>query len=478
MSASFYFHDYETFGADPLRDRPAQFAGQRTSPDFEPIDDPLLIYCRPSADLLPSPEACLITGITPQLAAREGLAEPEFFARIHEQMAVPGSCVLGYNSIRFDDEFTRHGLWRNFFDPYGREWHDDCSRWDLIDLARMCYALRPEGVNWPLREDGTPSFRLEQLSAANAIAHANAHDALADVQATIALARLLRTAQPRLFDFLFSLRDKRRAAALLDWSGKTPVLHASSRIPAERGCLAMVLPIAPHPNNPNGVIVFDLDADPSPLAALEAEDIRDRVFVARADLPEDIGRLPLKVVHKNKCPALAPLSVLEGVDCQRIRFDLQKCLGHADAIRAMPALAHKLQTVFANAPETGERPAEQALYAGLPEPSDLALAAKLRRADPGHLHEFATRFKDARYRELLRRYRARHFPDTLSEQEQHAWRDWRRQQLIEAPERPERSISALLDRTAQLRAEREPGPGQAVLDEVESWLRGMLAELA
>jgi len=342
----------------------------------------------------------------------------------------------------------------------------------------LCYARRPLGVNWPTREDGTPSFKLEQLSAANAITHTNAHDALADVQATIALARLIRGAQPRLFDFLFSLRDKRRAAALLDWTGKTPVLHASSRIPAERGCLAMVLPIAPHPSNPNGVIVFDLHADPAPLAELSAEDIRDRVFVARADLPEGIERLPLKVVHQNKCPALAPLSTLEGVDCARIRFDLQKCLGHADQIRAMPSLAHKLQTVFATAHDSGDRLAEQALYAGLPESADLALAAKVRRADPDQLHEFAARFKDSRYRDLLRRYRARHYPDTLSEQEQHAWRDWRRQQLIDAPDRPEQSIPALLDRTAQLRAERDPGPQHAVLDAVEAWLREMLAELA
>ena len=478
MAASWYFHDYETFGADPVRDRPAQFAGQRTTPELEPIDEPLLIHCRPSADLLPNPEACLITGITPQFAHREGLPEPEFFARIHEQMATPETCVLGYNSIRFDDEVTRHGLWRNFFDPYAREWRNGCSRWDLIDLARMCYALRPEGVNWPQREDGSASFKLEQLAAANAIDHGQAHDALADVQATIALARLLRRAQPRLFDFLFALRDKRRAAALLDWTQQTPVLHASSRIAAERGCLALMLPIAPHPHNPNGVIVFDLDTDPAPLAALSAEDIRDRVFVARSDLPEDVQRLPLKVVHLNKCPALAPMSALTGVDLARIHLDLQRCLGHAEQIRAMPALAHKLQTVFAGTHEPGQAPAEHVLYSALPEHADLALAARVRRADPAQLHEFSGRFKDVRYRDLLRRYRARHYPDTLSDQERQAWRDWRRQQLLEAPETPERCIPALLERVVQLRAAHPPGPKQVVLDQVESWLSAMLAELA
>jgi exodeoxyribonuclease-1 len=301
---SFYWHDYETFGIDPCRDRPAQFAGQRTNRDLEPIGDPLAIYCKPARDVLPNPISCLITGITPQRAERDGVIEAEFAARIHEELAEPGTCAVGFNSIRFDDEFTRNLLYRNFYDPYAREWENGNSRWDVIDLARMCYALRPQGIEWPLREDGTPSFRLEDLTAANNIGHQQAHDALSDVNATLAIARLLRTKQPRLFAWYFALRRKQRAFEMLDHVHRTPVLHVSSRYPAERGCIAMVAPLAVHPLQPNKVIVYDLDTDPAALLELDAEDIADRVFVSRADLPEGVERIPLKAVSANRSPSI------------------------------------------------------------------------------------------------------------------------------------------------------------------------------
>ncbi|MGH8474260.1 MAG: exonuclease domain-containing protein, partial [Methylococcales bacterium] len=125
-----YWHDYETFGTDPAWDRPAQFAGLRTGEDLEIIAEPLVLYCKPADDMLPNPEACLITGITPQLASRKGLPEADFIAAIHEQLAQPATCGAGYNSLRFDDEVTRNCLYRNFYDPYAREWQHGNSRWD------------------------------------------------------------------------------------------------------------------------------------------------------------------------------------------------------------------------------------------------------------------------------------------------------------------------------------------------------------
>ncbi len=478
MQPSFLWHDYETFGADPRRDRPAQFAAIRTDASFEPIDAPVSFYCKPTSDLLPAPEACLITGITPQHAERDGIAEPEFFARIHEQIAQPNTCTLGYNSIRFDDEVTRHGLWRNFFDPYGREWRNGCTRWDLIDAMRMAYALRPSGIDWPRRDDDLPSFRLEHLSTANGIKHAKAHDALNDVMATLGLAKRFRKAQPKLFDYLFALRDKRKAAALLDWNLGTPVLHASSRFAAERGCLAMVMPITQHPTQPNGVIVVDLDADPSDLIALDSSDIRDRVFIARADLPEDIVRIPLKTVHVNKSPALAPMTTLTGVDCARIGLDVDRCLSHREQLLKTPLLAQKVREVFSASAAYPKTEAEVDLYSGLPSNADLELAARVRRARPEQLRGLTNDFADQRYRELLFRYRARHYPDTLDELEQQQWRDWKRHQLIDHAEPPARAAAALLERLRQLRSEQSAGtPALAILDQVENWIRTVQQDL-
>ncbi|HMT59169.1 MAG TPA: exodeoxyribonuclease I, partial [Ottowia sp.] len=250
---TFVWHDYETFGTHPRRDWPAQFAAIRTDAELNEIGEPLMLYCQPPQDRLPEPEACLITGITPQECAAKGLPEHQFAARIHAALAQPGTIGVGYNSIRFDDEVTRFLLWRNLIEPYGREWRDGCSRWDLLDVMRCAHALRPEAIEWPQGEDGLTSFKLERLTAANGLAHEMAHDALSDVRATIALARLLRQHQPKLFDFCLALRRKDRVAEELGLPttlrDARPFLHVSGRFGAARGCIAVMAPLAMHPTN-------------------------------------------------------------------------------------------------------------------------------------------------------------------------------------------------------------------------------------
>ncbi|TXH03811.1 MAG: exodeoxyribonuclease I [Nevskiaceae bacterium] len=421
---SFYWHDYETFGADPARDRPSQFAGRRTDAELNPVGEPLVLYCQPVIDVLPHPDACLLTGITPQLARERGVPEPDFARRILDELGATGTCGAGYNSIRFDDEVTRHLLYRNFYDPYQREWFGGNARWDLIDVMRLWHALRPDGLHWPQREDGSTSFKLEQLSAANGIAHEQAHDALSDVDATIGLARRLRSAQPRLFEHALKLRDKKFAATLLNLRELTPVLHVSSKIPATRGCLAVVAPLALHPRNNNQVIVYDLAHDPAELLELDADELHDRVFTREDDLPEGLSRIPLKGVHLNKSPMLAPLSTLNPEQAERWSIDLARCQEHrALLLRVREALAKKVRAVFA-APEYEERDAELSLYGGFLPDADKPRLQRVREAAPEALAQFQGMFSDARYNELLLRYRARNFPRTLSADEAAEWQDF------------------------------------------------------
>lgn len=475
MSETFFWHDYETTGADPRRDRPVQFAGIRTDLQLRPIGEPLAFYCHPARDVLPIPEATLITHITPQRAAREGFPEHEFAARVHEALAEPGTCGAGFNSIRFDDELTRNLLYRNFHDPYAREWQNGGSRWDLIDLMRLCYALRPEGIAWPEHEACTPSFRLGDLAAANGIAHASAHDALSDVQATLALARLVRERQPRLFDYYFALRSKRRALALLDWNAQVPVLHASSRYPARRGCLAMIVPLAPHPTQGNAVVVYDLDSDPTPLIELPDDELRDRLFTPRADLPEGVERLALKVVRANHCPALAPLSVLANVDLARIGLDPQRCGRHAERLRAAADVPAKVARLFgAGRTEREPEDADLALYSGgFLADSDRDTGRVVRSMPPAALAALEPRFRDVRCRELLFRYRARNFPDSLSPAEHERWREHRRARLLRDSGLG-LTIEQYRARIAKLRGD---GADVAILDALEAWGQEMIADL-
>ena len=477
--ASFLFHDYESFGANPRFDRPAQFAAIRTDADLNEIDEPIAFYCQPTDDVLPEPEACLITGITPQQARRDGVPEPEFFARVVEAMAPRGSCSVGYNSIRFDDELTRHGLWRNFFPPYDREWRNGCSRWDLIDPLRAAYALRPDGMQWPLREDGAPSFRLEHLTAANGIDHAGAHDALVDVRATIGIARRMKQAQPRLWQFLLEHRDKRSAARLLDVAKPAMVLHTSTRFPATRGCTTLVAPLAAHPGSPQGIIVFDLMSDPEVLFDLDVDALRDRIFVARADLPEDVERVPLKTVHLNRCPVLAPPSALAGVDLDRIGLDPERCQRHYDVLmQERGLLAAKLLLVFGNERDFSGADPESDLYGGLPSDADLALLPRIRRAPPTELAAFSDRLRDPRYRELLFRFRARHYPRSLDAEESTRFHDWVRAKLLD--ESGDRySLREKRRQVSELRALRHEDAGAlAVLDQLDAWFEEIEARYA
>ncbi len=466
---TFYWHDYETFGVDPCRDRPSQFAGQRTTYELEPVGEPLAIYCKPPRDVLPAPLSCLITGITPQQAERGGIVEAEFAARVHDELAAPDTCGVGYNSIRFDDEFTRNLLYRNFYEPYAREWDNGNSRWDLIDLVRMCQALRPDGIEWPRRDDGTPSFRLEDLSAANRLDHERAHDALSDVFATIGIARLIRQRQPRLFDWFFALRRKQRAFELLDYVHRTPIVHVSSRYPSERGCTALVVPLAPHPDQPNKIIVFDLDSDPRPLLELDADEVADRVFTPRADLPEDVERIPLKAVSANRSPALAPLSALAGVDLARIRLDRERCLGHHAMLRDAPGLAAKVQAVFAGrAPGDGSRDPDLALYRGFFGDADRMLLREVRGTPPDQLATRTFAFRDERCRELLFRYRARNYPQTLSPGEAARWDEFCRTRLTTRTEATTLTAEDYFREIARLRAGAD-GTQSALLDALEDW---------
>lgn len=429
MTASIFWYDYETTGINPRCDRPLQVAGIRTDEALNEIGEPLNIYCRPSDDILPHPAACLVTGIDPQRLQQLGLDEGEFMTRVHAALAAPGTCGAGYNSLRFDDEVTRYSLYRNFFDPYAREWQSGNSRWDLIDLVRTAYALRPEGIEWP-EEAGRVSLKLERLTQANGIDHGQAHDALSDVRATIGLARLLRERQPRLYDFLYQLRSKQRVldqVRLLQ-----PLVHVSGRFSAARHYLAPVLPLAWHPRNRNALIVCDLQADPAPLLELDADTLRERLYTRREDLAEGEAPVPLKLLYINRCPVVAPLSVLRESDRQRLQLDWPACERNVQTLKdAQASWQAKLADVYREEAFAGSSDPEQQLYDGFIGDRDRRLCEQVRNASPEALASDKWPFDDIRLPELLFRYRARNFPGSLSSAEQQRWLEFCRQRLTD-----------------------------------------------
>lgn len=489
---SFLWHDYETFGTVPAVDRPCQFAAQRTDEALEPVGEPVVIYCAPANDVLPRPGACLVTGITPQLARREGRVEAVFADTIRGLMMQPGTCSAGYNSIRFDDEVTRNLLYRNLLDPYEREWKNGNSRWDLINLARMCYALRPQGIEWPMVEsknsngagESRPSFRLEDLAGANEIAHEEAHDALSDVLATIGLARRIREAQPKLFEWALSMRDKQAVRRLLDPEAGSPVVHTSGRISSARGCTSLVMPLARHPVNNKAVIVFDLMGNAEALVDCDSEQLRDRVFTPAADLPESIERLPLKAVKWNAVPMVAPANVLHGVDLDRIGLDLDRCERNADLLgRHRQTLDRAIRGAFDVDFGDARVDPDLAIYSGgFFSDSDRRIMQAIHDSTPTELAAKQWRFEDPRLPLMLLRYRARNWPDSLSSDD---WQAWERDRLARLGQTSDQASDAVLGAgfysadafKADLREAREKNVANSnagpVLDALEAWFEDL-----
>lgn len=419
------WHDYESWGADPKKDIPCQFAAIRTDLNLNIVGEPINWMARIPNDYLPHPQACAITGITPQQSLQKGMLESEFVNKIHEQMSQPNTCVVGYNNIRFDDEMTRFSFYRNFHDPYAREWQNGNSRWDLIDLVRTCYALRPEGINWVYNEEDVPSFKLELLSEANNISHEAAHDALSDVYATIGIAKLIKEKQPKLYDYYFSMRDKKQVMSMLKLGSHQPVVHISSKIPAAQGCCTWVLPICVHPSNKNAVIAVDLSKDSSDLLTLSIEDIQDKMYKKSSELAPGEQRIPLKLIHVNKCPMVATAKTLSPENAERLGIDRETCLNNLNALITTENLEQKLFQVYNSDYNKESLDPDHALYGGFISDNDRLICQQVHQTESNKLSELSELFSDLRLKSLLFRYRARNYPETLSDKEMHKWQEHR-----------------------------------------------------
>lgn len=469
MPDTFLWYDLETFGRNPRTSRISQFAAIRTDTDLNPIGEPLSLFCRPSDDFLPEPEAALITGITPQHALAAGVCEAEFMAELHKQFSQPGTCALGYNSIRFDDEFIRFGLYRNFFDAYEREYAGGNSRWDLLDVMRMLYAMRPEGLQWPLREDGLPSFKLEDLAKANDCFEGEAHEALSDVRSLINLARRTKTAQPRLWDYALKLRDKEFVAGIIAPHKRQAVLHVSGQFSAERACSALMLPLMLHPLFKNRVIAVELAPEALKLLDYTPEAIAGNIFTKRSLLPEGESRIGIKEIQHNHCPVVVAMNALNeaelarwGIHAGRLGIDITSAEAiHGKLLANSETITDKLTKVFSRPRNIEPADPDAALYDGFIERTDKLKFAKAR-ASQGQAELV---FCDARLTELYFRYKARNWPESLNATESLQWQKHKRARLTAE------SVQNYLVQCEELGSQNPEH--SAILSKLQDWARSI-----
>jgi len=442
---SFYWYDLETSGTDSKWDRIMQFAGLRTDADLNEIGDAESFYVQLPDDVLPNPDAALVTGITPARTAAEGIAEWAALRRINMLFAVPHTCVAGYNSLRFDDEFVRQGLYRNFMDPYAREFQNGNSRWDIMDLVRATGALRRDGIEWPTDEAGLPVYRLDRLTVANGIEHGQAHDAMSDVRATVALARLIRRHQPKLFEYYLELRSKKQIRALLEPFGARLCVHVSGMYPRDRYGIAPVMSLGRHPTNSNAIIVVDLGQDIESLLEWPEDRIRAELYK-----PANPDRPPLKEIRINRCPFVAGIEVLTDENWQRLGCRKRDVEERQRRLRK-PGIAQKILRVFTPRPYEAAIDPEAALYDAFIEDADRSRSQALQRT----LQEGAWQdldFGDRRLRELAGRLKARSFPELLTDAERADWHAFVHDKL--AATGPWLGLGAFRARLAELREAR------------------------
>ena len=426
MAKTFFFYDLETSGLNAREDRIMQFAGRRTNMDLTPIGKPYNMLVALSDDTLPNPDALMVTGITPQKTVDEGYSEVQFARILNDEIFTPDTIVVGFNNIRFDDEFIRHLLWRNFYDPYEWCWKDGRSRWDMLDVVRMTRALRPEGISWPLDDAGEPTNRLELITRENGIAHKNAHDAMSDVDALIDVTKLIRDKQPQLFEYLLKMRDKKEVVKLVNVDDKKPFVYSSGRYDKEFAKTTAAFPLATGRNG--NVVVYDLRYDPTPFIDLSESELAHKVYASWQERQaEDFVKLPAKELQPNRCPAVAPLGVLaHGGGWAKISLDAETIAKHQKILLAHPEFAEKLRTIFENKPEFTRSPDPEAqLYDGFLNDRDRLRAEAVRNASERELDDFHPNFADERLPGLLLHYKARNFPKTLSSDERAMWQTWR-----------------------------------------------------
>jgi exodeoxyribonuclease-1 len=414
---NFYFYDYETFGVNPKNARIAQFAGIRTDSDLNILSEKKL-YCQPSFDSLPDPISCNITGITPSLCLEKGLIEREFIGAINNELSQPNTCTVGYNNIRFDDEITRFTLYRNFFDPYAWAWKGGNSRWDLLDVIRMCYALKKDdSLNW-VYDDGVPSFKLDRLAPANGI-HINAHDALEDVRATIALAKIIKDKQPKLFTYALSLRDKKVVKEKIQLF--KPMLHTSGMFAAKLGCTRRCVALGT--TDIGNFVVFNLDQDPSILLELTVDELKTLQFSKQENLPEGQERLQVKELHPNKSPMFVPsVFKLEPKVSKHLQIDMDLTNKHLDFIVQHKAeIANKIKMLYTKSEYPKSNDVEQSLYDGFLSNKDKQIADKISTTNKNDLVVLEPNFEDAKLNKLLTYFKARNYPEILTSTEEEIW---------------------------------------------------------
>jgi exodeoxyribonuclease-1 len=388
---AFVFYDLETTGADKRFDQILQFAAVLTDDDLNVVDQ-FEIRSRLLPHIVPSPGAMMVTGVrVNQLVDPSIPSHFEMCTKIHQVLSDwSPATMVGYNSLRFDEEFLRQAFYASLLPIYLTNTAGN-SRLDALTLVLATRAFRPEALNWPLDEDGKIRFKLDRLAPVNGFAHDNAHDALADVRATIHLTRLIKERAPDVWAAGMAYRTKAAATAYVE----REKVFVASRLRAAIQTSTLVTALAANPNQPSEVFVFDLQFDPALLTTMPEDELTELI----AGTPR-----PVTSIRLNTCPLFMPVEAV-GSLAVGYALGMEELLRRATLVTGDAGLRQRLikvalagRTPFAESPHV-----EDQIYAGFYNRTDQALIDEFHKSDWIRRFELARLFADQRLRTLARR---------------------------------------------------------------------------
>ena len=435
------WYDYETSGRDAAVDRPVQLGWQVTDPGMEPVADAESLLVRLPDDVLPSPGAMLVHQILPDVHQRDGISEAEL-AKHLEQLIAPRTLVAGYNSRGFDDKFTQHIFYRCLRDPYAWQYADGRGRFDLYPVVLTYFVLAPESIRWPEDHDGRPRFKLDRIGPLNQLDQGlkRAHDASSDAAVTARLARQLALHDPDLFATCLKRIDKHFVTDQIRADGRSEgFLEVTSFAGWDQGFVRDLWIPFRLSERSNDYVAFDLNYDPQQVMT-NLIGLVERYSIDRSELRKQVRAMGIHTIRINAQPMLFRRATLEPHIKSRLEAfgrDEVRQNQHLDVwqhIQESPAFKQLYQLAVQVLVETEQALPDDVdfgLYAGkFLSTHDKDLLASLPLMDPEALSQWTQSFDDPRYDTLLFRYRARNFPQSLTQSEWKLWQKTRREKLM------------------------------------------------
>ncbi len=436
---TFFWYDYETWGKNPMHDRVVQFGGLRTDENLEQIGDTIELKCQPGLDCPIGPGAIRVHGIMPMEAQNTGLPEGEFASRIHKELRKKGTCSVAYNGMSFDHEFTRVLFYRNLYDPYEWAWKDGNTYWDTVEVMRAAFLLRPDALkNWPKKENGTPSFKLGDLSEANLASEElhPSHDAVTDSIHMWKVAKIIRERAPEFWEYALELRHKKNTQKLMDRG--EPVLHVVGGIPTKRYCSTLLSNLGVYGRNSNEYFAFDLFHDPTPfLKPFQQWTPEDKLAARRAIVSFKTNRSPFLCRWK-WVGNLTELSLKQLLN--KMNLNESEVQGRHDRIQEF--LAQDSATPFSEYIQQRESESEyryssyqtdpdEAIYDGFITDQDRNLMNQVLR-EGANFDWRSIKSQDSRVEPLIFRYIARNYPESMDDAGTNRWKAYCRKRQLES----------------------------------------------